>query len=68
MKNPHEQLSWLLKRHLHNQSNLNDITQSLGICKQQLMKYVDMTGSPRMNTAEKLFEYFGYEIKIEERC
>jgi DNA-binding phage protein len=64
---PHEQLSWLLKRHLHNQGNLNDITQSLGICKQQLMKYVDMTGSPRMNTAEKLFEYFRYEIKIIER-
>jgi DNA-binding phage protein len=65
---PHEQLSKLLTEHQHNHGNLNDITQSLGICKQQLMKYVDMTGSPRMNTAEKLFEYFGYEIKVEKRC
>jgi DNA-binding phage protein len=62
---PHEQLSKLLTEQLNKQGNLNDITQSLGICKQQLMKYVDKTGSPRLNTAEKLFEYFGKQIKID---
>lgn len=30
------------------------------------MKYIEMTGSPRIDTAKRLFEYFGYELKVEE--
>ena len=62
---PQQLLSHLLKSHLESHGNLNAITQELGICKSQLMKYVEMTGSPRIDTAQRLFYYFGYELKVE---
>lgn len=64
---PEQQLSQLLKDHISKHGHLNAVTTATNVCKGQLLKYVDMTGSPRINTAERIFEYFGYELKIEKK-